>query len=146
VDGSSGGWDEHSQYLGSLEFDAGDQRVEGDDAAEWYMFLHRHGLGSNSDRSIFTHSQGLDLYVYRSDGTTDVGSRGGRGTRSKEPDGQRRDYYVKVYGYNGAREPENTLTSIQAFLRSVPKQFVDTVSRELMPDLLQSPRGARCSK
>ena len=84
------------------------------DSADWYKFrTDRPGTTANFVSIEFAHSQGdLDMVVYRSDGTTVVGSSTGVGNQeymnlNNQPAGT---YYVKVYGWNGATNPNYTLT------------------------------------
>jgi Ca2+-binding RTX toxin-like protein len=84
------------------------------DGADWYKFS-MNGAGTASDfvRAEFTQSQGdLDLVVYKSDGTTVVGSStGSTSTEQVNLTGQPAGtYYAKVYGHNGATNPGYTLT------------------------------------
>ena len=85
-----------------------------DDGADWYRF-RTNGAGTAPDfvNINFTHSQGdLDMVVYKADGVTQVGSSTSTGNSERVSlNGQAAGtYYVKVYGYNGAQNPQYTLT------------------------------------
>ena len=85
-----------------------------EDTADWYKFkLAAAGSTNDFVRIDFQQSQGdLDMVVYKSDGTTILGSSMGKGdseivSLNGAPAGT---YYVKVYGYLGATNPEYSLT------------------------------------
>jgi hypothetical protein len=83
------------------------------DAADWYKFT-TNGVGSstNAVSIAFTHTNGdLDLQLYNSAGTRLATSEGTTGSErislSNRPAGT---YFVRVYGYNGAKNPQYSLT------------------------------------
>jgi hypothetical protein len=84
------------------------------DAYDWFRFsMPGEGTAADFVRIDFEHDWGdLDLYVYASDGTTVVGASGASGdSEMVSLNGQRAGtYYVMVYGYRGARNPNYTLT------------------------------------
>ena len=70
------------------------------------------GTASNYVRIDFAQSQGdLDMVVYRADGTTVAGSSTGNGNSEiiSLNGAAAGTYYVKVYGYLGASNPNYTL-------------------------------------
>jgi hypothetical protein len=85
-----------------------------EDAADWYKFqLGSEGTATNYVKIDFAHAEGdLDMILYGADGETIVGASYGKGDGefiglNTLPAGT---YYVKVYGYLGAKSPEYALT------------------------------------
>lgn len=84
-----------------------------DDSDDFYRFrLARKAKGRNSVKIFFQHSQGdLDLAVYCEDGSL---FRRGNGIKNSETVKLKRApagiYYAHVYGYNGAANPDYSLT------------------------------------
>ena len=90
-----------------------------EDGADWYKFrMDAAGTAADFVRIDFANAQGnLDMVVYGADGTTVVGSSTGTGNSeivslSGVPAG---NYYVKVYGYQGATNPNYTLDPFRPF-------------------------------
>jgi len=136
----------NSPNLGSLSSQRVISGLKVVDTADWYKFsMPGTGTSANFVKIDFTHSQGdLDLYVYRSDGTTVVGSSTGTGNTeqvslSGQPAGT---YYVKVYGYNGAQNPSYTLTINPGVPESVISNSWTQLAASFMPDLLAIPLEA----
>jgi hypothetical protein len=103
-----------------------------EDSADWYKFkLDATGTAKEFVRIDFTNSQGnLDMVLYGADGTTVVGSSASTGNSeivslSGLPAGT---YYVKVYGYQGAKNPNYSL----AILPLSADDYEDNDSKEIV--------------
>jgi hypothetical protein len=83
------------------------------DTQDWYKFtMNGAGTTANSVSIAFTHASGdLDMRLYNSAGT-EVGSSTGTGnSETISLNGMAAGtYYVKVYGYNGALNPNYSMT------------------------------------
>jgi hypothetical protein len=83
------------------------------DAADWFRFTTSGtGTSANSVSISFTHSQGdLDLKLFNSAGTQIGISNGTGNSESISLNGLAAGtYFVQVYGYNGAKNPNYSLT------------------------------------
>ena len=83
------------------------------DAADWFRFTTSFtGTTSHSVAISFTHTQGdLDLKLFNSAGTQIGASTGTGNSETISLNGLvAGTYYVQVYGYNGAQNPNYTLT------------------------------------
>ena len=83
------------------------------DAADWYRFRLGEGTGASGAISIsFKHSDGdLDMVLYDS-GNNRIGysSSSGNSESISLANLNAGEYYLQVYGYNGARNPDYTLS------------------------------------
>ncbi|TRV50784.1 MAG: hypothetical protein EWV53_14205 [Microcystis panniformis Mp_MB_F_20051200_S9] len=83
------------------------------DNEDWFKITLPSGVTSNDYISIsFDHSQGdIDLELYDSTGTTKLlDSTGVGNSESISLAGLSGDYYIKVFGYNNANNPNYSLT------------------------------------
>ncbi len=83
------------------------------DDQDWFKITLPSGVTNNDFVSIsFDHSQGdIDLELYNSTGTTKLQeSKGVGNTEEISLAGLSGDYYVKVFGYNNATNPNYSLT------------------------------------
>ncbi|MEW6358544.1 MAG: FG-GAP-like repeat-containing protein [Planctomycetota bacterium] len=103
------------EMLGSNEFtgltmdDSANEAVKQD----WFRFeITQAAMAGNQARIDFLHSQGdLDLYLYNASGTLLQSSAGVGNSETMSLAGLAAGaYYVEVRGYNGATNPDYTLT------------------------------------
>jgi hypothetical protein len=83
------------------------------DSADWYKFtMSGTGTTANFVQIAFTHSQGdLELRLYNSSGTQIGSSEGATNTENISLNGLAAGtYYVQVFGYQGAINPNYSLT------------------------------------
>lgn len=83
------------------------------DSADWFRFtINANGTSSSSVSIAFTHSQGdIDMTLHNASGTQVASSAGSGNSESISLNGLAAGtYYVRIYGYNGARNANYSLT------------------------------------